>query len=111
MSPDGPPEERVIWRERFQAQYFDFRGKSIFTRYDGCEFVKCTLLIDHDTEQLAFTECVFKDCNIDKLEQDEGRGLYVRDNFFDRPLGQIAFKYGQHPGHFIGTDRDQKGWL
>ena len=29
---------------------------------------------------------MFKDCNIDKLEEDEGRGLYVRDNFFDRPL-------------------------
>ena len=86
MSPDGPPEERVIYRERFQAQYFDFRGKFIFTRFDGCEFVKCTLLIDHGTEQLAFTGCVFKDCNIDKLEGDEGRGLYVRGNFFDRPL-------------------------
>src|ERR1700680_3082610 len=47
MSPDGPTEERVIYRERFQAAYFDFRGKSIFTRYDRCEFVKCTLLIDH----------------------------------------------------------------
>jgi hypothetical protein len=29
---------------------------------------------------------VFKDCNIDKLEQDEQRGLYVKNNFFDRPL-------------------------
>jgi hypothetical protein len=86
MSPDGPPEERVIYRERFQAAYFDFRGKSIFTRYDRCEFVKCTLLVDHNTEQLAFTACVFKDCNIDRLEPDEARGLYVRDNFFDRPL-------------------------
>ena len=86
MSPDGPTDERVIWRKRFQAQLFDFRSKIIFTRYDGCEFVKCTLLIDHGTEQLAFTGCVFKDCNIDKLEQDEERGLYVRDNFFDRPL-------------------------
>jgi hypothetical protein len=86
MSQEGPQEERVIWRKRFQAQHFDFRGKNIFTRFDGCEFVKCTLLIDHETEQLAFTACVFKDCNIDKLEPDEGRGLYVRDNFFDRPL-------------------------
>ena len=50
------------------------------------EFVKCTLLIDHATEQLAFTACVFEDCNIDKLQPDEARGLYVRDNFFDRPL-------------------------
>jgi hypothetical protein len=82
----GPPEERVIYRERFQARHFDFRGKIALTRFDRCEFVKCTLLIDHGTEHLAFTECVFKDCNIDKLEQDEERGLYVRDNFFDRPL-------------------------
>ena len=86
MIHDGPTEERVIWRERFQAEYFDFRGKSLFTRFDCCEFVKCTLLIDHGTEQLAFTKCVFKDCNIDKLEPDEKRALYVRDNFFDRPL-------------------------
>jgi len=86
MTTDGFPEERVIWRERFQGQRFDFRGKSVFTRFDGCEFVKCTLLIDHETEQLAFTQCVFKDCNIDRLEEDEARGLYARDNFFDRPL-------------------------
>jgi hypothetical protein len=33
-------EERVIWRERFQAQLFDFRGKMIFTRFDGCEFAR-----------------------------------------------------------------------
>ena len=82
----GPPEERVIYRKRFQAYQFDFCGKITFTRFDRCEFVKCTLLIDHGTEQLAFTKCVFKDCNIDKLEPDEKRGLYVRDNFFDRPL-------------------------
>ena len=82
----GPPEERVIYRQRLQAYQFDFRGKITFTRFDRCEFVKCTLLIDHGTEQLAFTECVFKDCNIDKLEPDDRRGLYVRDNFFDRPL-------------------------
>jgi hypothetical protein len=88
MSSDGPTEERVIWRERFQAQHFDFRGRIVFTRFDGCEFVKCTLSIDQDTEQLTFTECVFKDCNIDRLEQDENRGLYVRDNFFDRPLDE-----------------------
>jgi hypothetical protein len=93
MNSDGPTEERVIWRERFQAQHFDFRDRSIFTRYDRCEFVKCTLLIDLGTEQLAFTECVFKDCNIDKLEQDERRGLYVRHNFFDRPLEQRRVEF------------------
>ena len=60
----GPTEERVVYRERFQAVRFDFRGKSIFTRYDGCEFVKCTLLIDHATEQLVFTDCIFRDYNM-----------------------------------------------
>ena len=88
MSADGPPEERILWRERYQAQHFDFRGKIVFARFDCCEFVKCTLLIDRGTGQLAFTECVFKDCNIDKLETDQERGLYTRDNFFDRPLAE-----------------------
>ena len=50
--------------------------------------MKCTLLIDYATEQLAFTACVFKDCNIDRLQPDEARGLYVMDNFFDRPLDE-----------------------
>jgi hypothetical protein len=76
MIAADPPDERVIYSERFQGEQFDFRGKSI------------TLLIDHATEQLAFTGCVFKDCNIDKLEPDEARGLYVMDNFFDRPLDE-----------------------
>jgi hypothetical protein len=75
-------EERVIWRKRFQGENFDLRGKCLFTRFDSCEFVKCTLLIDQDTEQLAFTGCVFKDCNIDRLLQIEERGLYEKNNFF-----------------------------
>jgi hypothetical protein len=104
----GPTEERVIYRERFQAQYFDFRGKSIFTRYDGCEFVKCTLLVDHGTEQLGFTECVFKDCNIDKLDPDEKRGLYVRDNFFDRPLNERRAEFEHRLAEALAT-RKAKG--
>jgi hypothetical protein len=88
VSAADPPEERVIYSERFQGVHFDFRGKSIFARYDRCEFVKCTLLIDQSTEQLAFTACIFKDCNIDKLEPEETRGFYVIGNFFDRPLEQ-----------------------
>lgn len=93
MNLDGLSEERVVWRVRFQAQHFDFRGKSIFTRFDGCEFVKCSLLFDGGTEHLAFTDCVFKDCNIDKLEQDEERGMYVRDNFFARPLEEMRVEF------------------
>jgi hypothetical protein len=81
----GPPEERVIYRQRFQAYQFDFRGKITFNRFDRCEFVKCTLLIDHGTEQLAFTKCVFKDCNIDNWNRMKSAGC-MRDNFFDRPL-------------------------
>jgi len=79
-------EERVFWDQRFQALVFDFRGKSAFTRFDCCEFVKCTLLMDEKTEQLAFTECVFKDCNIDGIQRNDEQALFARDNFFDRPL-------------------------
>lgn len=53
---------------------FDFRGKCIFARYDCCEFVECMLLIDHSTEQLAFTQCVFKDCNVDTLDTADRAG-------------------------------------
>jgi len=31
------------------------------------------------------TDCAFKDCNVDRLEQVEERGLYARDDFY-RPL-------------------------
>jgi len=93
VSADGPPEERILWRERYQAQHFDFRGKIVFARFDCCEFVKCTLLIDRGTGQLGFTECVFKDCNIDNLEADEERGLYTRDNFIDRPLAERCAEF------------------
>jgi hypothetical protein len=84
----GPTEERVVYRKRFQSVTFDFRGKSFFIRFDECEFVKCTLHIDPGTEQLVFTNCVFTDCNIDTLAQDESRGLYARNNRFDRPLDE-----------------------
>ena len=86
MSSLGPPEERVIWSKRFQSETFDFRGKVAFARFDRCEFVKCSLLVDEGTGQLAFTECVFKDCNIDELHSDEARGIYIKGNFFERPL-------------------------
>ena len=108
MSSGGPPEERVIWNERFQAEHFDFRGRLVFTRFDNCEFVKCTLLIDHGTEQLAFTSCVFKDCNIDRLEPDEERGLYVSDNFFDRPLEERRTEFEAKLAKAL-ADRKAKG--
>jgi hypothetical protein len=30
VSADDPPDERVIYRKRFQGAHFGFRGKSIF---------------------------------------------------------------------------------
>jgi hypothetical protein len=95
MSFDGPAEERVIWRKRFQAQIFDFRGKIVLTRFDCCEFVKCTLFIDRGTEQLAITECTFTDCNIDRLAPDEERGLHVIDSVFQRPLDERWAEFEQ----------------
>jgi hypothetical protein len=38
------------------------------------------------TEQIAFTRCTFKDCNIDSIEPDESRGLVSRENIFEPPL-------------------------
>jgi hypothetical protein len=102
MSSADPPEERVIYSERFQGVHFEFRGKSIFTRYDRCEFVKCTLLIDHSTEQLAFTACVFKDCNIDKLQPDEARGLYLMGQFLRSPAGRTARRFRDQAGPSSG---------
>jgi hypothetical protein len=110
VNPIDPPEERVIYRKRFQGEQFDFRGQSIFTRYDRCEFVKCTLLIDRATEQLAFTACVFKDCNIDKLEPDEARGLYVMDNFFDRPLDQRRAEFEIRLAQALAARRTTEKW-
>jgi hypothetical protein len=86
LTSNGLPEERVVYSESFHSLEFDFLSKSVFTRYDCCEFVQCTLLIDQSTEQLAFTRCVFRDCNIDRLQWGEARGIYAKDNFFDRSL-------------------------
>jgi hypothetical protein len=79
-------EERVVWSEVFYAETLDFRSRLNFCRYDECTFVRCTLLIDHATEQLAFTGCTFKDCNIDHIDADEARDIVSRDNTFHRPL-------------------------
>jgi hypothetical protein len=81
-------EERVVWNEVFFVETFDFRGKISFCRYDECTFVKCTLLMDADTEQIAFTGCTFKDCNIDSIDADEARGIVSKDNTFERPLDE-----------------------
>jgi hypothetical protein len=81
-------EERVFHAQDFFAATFDFRSQIVFLRFDACVFVDCKILIDTDTEQLAFTGCTFKDCNIDRLVPDEARALVVRDNTFERPIAE-----------------------
>jgi hypothetical protein len=83
--PDAT-EERVLWKETFYSETLDFRGRINFCRYDECVFVKCKLLMDADTEQIAFTKCTFKDCNIDSIDADETRGIVSHENTFERPL-------------------------
>lgn len=79
-------EERVIFAERFQARTLDFRGRLSFTRYDECEFVKCAILIDDQTENLAFTRCTFEDCNVSALVTDGGRAFLSEGNTFKLPI-------------------------
>jgi hypothetical protein len=79
-------DERVVWNEVFYSETFDFRGRVSFRRYDECIFVKCTLLMDAETEQIAFTKCAFKNCNIDSIDADEARGVVSKDNTFEPPL-------------------------
>ena len=81
-------EERVFWRETFFAETFDYRSRILFLRFDACVFVDCTLLLDGATEQVAFTGCTFRDCNLDRIDADETRCLIARDNFFHRPLSE-----------------------
>lgn len=79
-------EERVIYCERFQARTLDFRGQLVFSRYDQCEFVKCTFLIDDQTENLAITNSSFEDCNITELTPNPDRALVADGNIFKAPI-------------------------
>ncbi len=86
MNTADGAEERVIYQTRFQGRMLDFRGRPAFLRYDCCEFVKCQLLLDAETTNIAFTSCTFEDCNIDAMQSDEQRGVISRDNVFKRPI-------------------------
>lgn len=86
MSTINLREERVFWKEAYHRRTFDFRSQLNFTRFDDCIFVDCILLLDEGTEQLAFTSCTFKDCNIDKVEENVVRGIRSENNTFDRPI-------------------------
>ena len=79
-------EERIVHLKRFQGQILDFRSQLAFLRYDECEFVKCTILIDEETECLAFTHCSFEDCNISELNSHDDQGLVADGNVFKLPI-------------------------
>ena len=79
-------EERIVYLERFQGRTFDFRDQVVFVRYDDCEFVKCTILMDDTTESLAFTNCSFEECNLTELNFIVDQGLFARDNNFKLPI-------------------------
>ena len=78
--------ERVVFQQRYQGETFDFNGSLVFTRFDCCQFVKCNILIDEQTENLAFTACEFEECNITDLHSDVQRTLIARNNVFKLPL-------------------------
>lgn len=99
-------EERVFWRETYHARTFDFKSRMLFWRFDACTFVDCLLLIDASTEQLSFTQCIFKDCNIDHIEADEVRGLIARNNFFDRPIALRKAEFDQRLATAVNARRN-----
>jgi hypothetical protein len=81
-------EEHVFYAQQFLGATFDLRSQILFQRFDACLFVRCTILIDGATEQVAFTSCTFQDCNIDQLAADETRAVISYDNIFERPLAE-----------------------
>jgi hypothetical protein len=81
-------EERVFYAEEILGKTIDLRSKILFWRFDECLFINCKILIDGSTEQLAFTGCVFQDCNIDQLVEDETRALIAHGNTFERPIAE-----------------------
>lgn len=52
----GGSEGALSLRQSFYAETLEFRDRMNFCRDDECVFVKCTLLMDADTEQIAFTK-------------------------------------------------------
>lgn len=89
-------DERVVWSETFYAETFDFCGHMQFCRFDECTFIRCTLLLDEATKQIAFTHCTFKDCNIDHLDTVESRGIESIGNTFDKPLAEKRKEFDDH---------------
>ena len=96
-------EERVFYAQRFYGDTFDFRSQVLFWRFDACTFVDCRFFIDEATEQLAFTDCVFKDCNIDHLKADEARAFIVRNNVFERPIADRKAEFDKRLAEALST--------
>jgi NAD(P)-dependent dehydrogenase (short-subunit alcohol dehydrogenase family) len=63
-----------------------FEAKAFSPALIFCEFVKCTLLIDHSTATSVYRMRVRRLQYRQARTGRTARGLYVRDNFFDRPL-------------------------
>jgi hypothetical protein len=101
-------DERVVYKERFQGTILDFRGRTWFQRYDCCEFVKATLLIDETTQSLAFTNCVFKDCNIDRLDSSESGSLIARENTFMAPIEQRKAEFEKRLADALARRADRE---
>jgi hypothetical protein len=103
-------EERVIYHVRFQGTLLDFRGRTCFQRYDCCEFVKATVLIDETTQSLAFTNCTFEDCNIDELRSNEDIALIARDNTFKVPIEERRVEFEKRLADALArrTDRERR---
>jgi hypothetical protein len=57
--------------------------------------------MDGGTEQIAFTRCTFKDCNIDSIEPDASRAVVSSDNTFERPLDEQRKEFGERLEAFL----------
>lgn len=101
-------EERVIYKQRFQGTLLDFRARTCFQRYDCCEFVKATILIDQTTRALAFTNCSFEDCNIDQLTSNEERSLIARANTFKAPIEQRKAEFEKRLADALAKRSDRE---
>jgi hypothetical protein len=76
----------VFYAQQFLNKAFDLRSQIFFWRFDACVFVNCKILLDNFTQQLAFTSCIFEDCDIDQPMADEQRALIAYDNIVERPI-------------------------
>lgn len=99
--------EKVVFQQRFQGKTFDFTGSLVFTRFDCCQFVKCNILIDDQTENLAFTACEFEECNITDLHSNVRRNLIARNNIFRLPLDLRQSEFDKRLADALARKQDR----